>query len=163
MANNNNNNKGSQGRFVLPERADQRAAGQDGLADPARDSERGAWTSRSGSQSQSAFGRLRAERDDTESGLADLQEQRRPDWDGGSLQGTDEREWPAVEPERCSSDAELSWVIGADGKARVVKSGIRLLAHGVPQRVAKLRALGNAIDLRPATAFIQAVHESLSQ
>jgi DNA (cytosine-5)-methyltransferase 1 len=51
----------------------------------------------------------------------------------------------------------LDWVIGADGKPRRVKSGICLLAHGIPARVAKLRALGNAIDLRPAAAFIQAV------
>lgn len=32
-----------------------------------------------------------------------------------------------------------------DGKARRVKPGVRLLAHGVPARVAKLRAGGNAI------------------
>jgi len=50
----------------------------------------------------------------------------------------------------------LEWVIGADGKARRVKPGIRLLAHGIPSRVAKMRALGNAIDLRPAAAFIKA-------
>lgn len=50
----------------------------------------------------------------------------------------------------------LEWVIGADGKARRVKSGIRLLAHGVPARVGKLRAFGNAIDPRPAAAFITA-------
>lgn len=50
----------------------------------------------------------------------------------------------------------LEWVIGADGKARRVKPGVRLLAHGIPARVAKLRALGNAIDLRPAAAFIRA-------
>jgi hypothetical protein len=50
----------------------------------------------------------------------------------------------------------FDWVIGADGKARRVKPGIRLLAHGIPARVAKLRALGNAIDLRPAAAFITA-------
>jgi hypothetical protein len=30
-------------------------------------------------------------------------------------------------------------------------------------RVQKLRALGNAVDLRPATAWVQAVHESLTQ
>ena len=55
-----------------------------------------------------------------------------------------------------------SWVIGADGKARRVKPGIRLLVDGVPSRVAKLRALGNAIDLRPAAAFIDAVASSPS-
>jgi len=37
-----------------------------------------------------------------------------------------------------------------------------LLAHGVPARVAKLRALGNAIDLRPAAAFIEAAMTALS-
>ena len=37
------------------------------------------------------------------------------------------------------------WVIGWDGKARRVKPGIRLLAHGVSARVGRLRAYGNAI------------------
>ena len=50
----------------------------------------------------------------------------------------------------------LDWVVGADGKARRVKSGLRLLAHGVPARVGKLRAFGNAIDPRPAAEFIGA-------
>lgn len=56
-------------------------------------------------------------------------------------------------------DSRHEWVIGADGKSRRVKSGIRLLAHGVPARVGKLRAFGNAIDPRPAAAFIQAASE----
>ena len=50
----------------------------------------------------------------------------------------------------------LGWVFGADGKARRVKPGIRLLAYGIPNRASKLRAYGNAIDLRPAAAFIEA-------
>jgi len=37
------------------------------------------------------------------------------------------------------------WINGHDGKARRVKPGIRLLAHGVSARVGKLRAYGNAI------------------
>jgi DNA (cytosine-5)-methyltransferase 1 len=41
--------------------------------------------------------------------------------------------------------SEAVWVAGADGKARRVKPGVRLLAHGVPTRVGKLRAYGNAI------------------
>ena len=53
-------------------------------------------------------------------------------------------------------DANLDWVIGADGKSRRVKPGIRLLAYGIPNRASKLRAYGNAIDLRPAAAFIEA-------
>ena len=56
---------------------------------------------------------------------------------------------------------EYEWVIGADGKARRVKPGIRLLAHGIPGRVGLLRGFGNAIDPRPAVAFIQAADEAM--
>lgn len=38
-----------------------------------------------------------------------------------------------------------AWIIGHDGKARRVEPSIRLLAHGVPARVGRLRAYGNAI------------------
>lgn len=51
---------------------------------------------------------------------------------------------------------KTSWVVGFDGKRRPVKSGIRLLAHGVPNRVGLLRGFGNAIDHRPAKEFIAA-------
>ena len=37
------------------------------------------------------------------------------------------------------------WLTGADGKARRAQPGIPLLAHGIPNRVGKLRAYGNAI------------------
>ena len=50
----------------------------------------------------------------------------------------------------------FDWVIGADGKARRVKPGIRLLVDGFPSRVGLLRGFGNAIDPRPAAAFISA-------
>ncbi len=56
---------------------------------------------------------------------------------------------------------ETEWVIGTDGKCRRVKPGVRLLAHGIPARVAKLRAFGNAIDPRPAQAFIESVMDIL--
>jgi DNA (cytosine-5)-methyltransferase 1 len=49
---------------------------------------------------------------------------------------------------------------GADGKARPVEPRIRLLAHGIPNRVDKLRGFGNAIDSRPAAAFITAFIQS---
>jgi DNA (cytosine-5)-methyltransferase 1 len=52
------------------------------------------------------------------------------------------------------------WLTGADGKARRVKPGIRLLAHGVPARVAKLRAFGNAIVPQLAAEFIAAYREA---
>lgn len=58
---------------------------------------------------------------------------------------------------RGDPQSRLGWIIGHDGKARrVPESGIRLLADGIPARVGKLRALGNAIDPRPAAAFITA-------
>lgn len=72
-----------------------------------------------------------------------------------------ERSWklggPGGDPEACDSDIE--WAVGADGKARRVKSGLRLLAHGVPGRVGKLRGFGNAIDPRPAAVFIAAYRD----
>lgn len=48
------------------------------------------------------------------------------------------------------------WLNGADGKARRSKSGICLLARGVPARVGKLRAYGNAIVPPLAAEVIKA-------
>ncbi len=53
------------------------------------------------------------------------------------------------------------WLAGADGKARRVKSGVRLLANGVPARVGKLRAYGNAIVPQVAAEVISAFMESV--
>ena len=44
----------------------------------------------------------------------------------------------------------------ADGKARRVESGTFPLAHGIPARVGKLRAYGNAIVPQVAAEFIAA-------
>ena len=58
-----------------------------------------------------------------------------------------------------TTDATSSagWITCADGKARrLPQPGICLLAHRVPARVGKLRGFGNAIDPRPASAFIRA-------
>jgi DNA (cytosine-5)-methyltransferase 1 len=41
--------------------------------------------------------------------------------------------------------SNASWIGGADGKQRRFEPSIRLLAYGVPARVGKLRAYGNAI------------------
>ena len=48
------------------------------------------------------------------------------------------------------------WLTGADGKARRSKPGLPLLAHGVPNRVGKLRAYGNAIVPPLAAEVIRA-------
>lgn len=72
-------------------------------------------------------------------------EQGRPGWSGANGSVT------APDP-----FADLEWIDCPDGKTRPVKSGVRLLAHGVPARVGKLRAFGNAIDPRVAAEFIKA-------
>jgi DNA (cytosine-5)-methyltransferase 1 len=48
------------------------------------------------------------------------------------------------------------WISGADRKQRRFKPSIRLLAHGVPARVGRLRAYGNAIVPQVAAEIIKA-------
>jgi len=51
------------------------------------------------------------------------------------------------------------WLNGADGKTRRAEPNICLLAHGVPARVGKLRAYGNAIVPPLAAEVIKAFME----
>ena len=55
--------------------------------------------------------------------------------------------------------SDYEWLVGADGKARRAQSGIRLLAHGVPGRVGRLRGYGNAIVPPLAAEVIRALME----
>lgn len=88
-----------------------------------------------------------------------------------SCAGHDAADRDAAEPSRDGTDDRLlvgsgrelrsawdgaGWIIGHDGKARRVEHGIRLLAHGVPARVGKLRAYGNAIVPQVAAEVIAA-------
>jgi len=51
------------------------------------------------------------------------------------------------------------WLTGSDGKARRSKPGLPLLAHGIPNRVGRLRAYGNAIVPPLAAEVIKAFME----
>lgn len=52
------------------------------------------------------------------------------------------------------------YITGPDGKARRIEPSIRLLAHGVPARVGKLRAYGNAIVSQVAAEIIKSYMET---
>jgi len=52
--------------------------------------------------------------------------------------------------------SDAIWLTGADGKARRAQPGLPLLAHGVPARVGRLRAYGNAIVPQLAAEVIGA-------
>lgn len=66
-------------------------------------------------------------------------------------------DWAGRRGDACGSAwASAGWLIGHDGKTRRFKPGIRLLAHGIPARVGKLRAGGNAIVPEVAAEVIGA-------
>ena len=52
--------------------------------------------------------------------------------------------------------SDIEWIQCTDGKARPTQPGLFPLAHGYPGRVAKLRAIGNAIVAPLAAEFIRA-------
>lgn len=161
----------SQGRPLSAERAGERATGQDGLAHTDQPCTSEGREQRSGEQCGSG-----GDQEACDSGnVADSTNQRSEwgrearQWDNGSQNfGIDDRGGcrPAsagaitVGQDFMSATAREAdshgWVIGADGKSRRVKPGICLLVNGHPNRVAKLRAFGNAIDPRPAAQWIGA-------
>jgi len=155
---------GSQGRRVLSERASEWAAGADGLADANEPIASKGWQQRSGQlcgaggdpQSRDSGDMADRYGDRANQGRRDVREMpETPERSSGPEHGATVLGRDGLGRDR-HEGSDLEWVIGADGKARRVKPGIRLLAHGVSNRVGKLRGFGNAIDPRPAAAFIEA-------
>ena len=87
-----------------------------------------------------AEGKINSSGDESEDGnVADPNgEHRRPGAEGKN----GERDVVAVSTNAWDGG---EWIECTDGKSRRVKPGVRLLAHGVSGRVARLRALGNAV------------------
>lgn len=56
--------------------------------------------------------------------------------------------------------ADADWLACRDGKWRPVESGTFPLAHGVPGRVVRLRAYGNAINVQQAAEFVRCTTDS---
>ena len=66
-------------------------------------------------------------------------------------------EHPDQRPTRQASPWDNAvWLPCSDGKARRTQPGIHPLAHGVPCRVGRIRAYGNAIVPQVAAAFVRA-------
>ena len=89
--------------------------------------------------------------------VADAGQVRRGRW----RKDTGSETWPdaGIESRSCSFWSDHIWLTGADGKARRAKPGVPLLAHGVPARVGRLRAYGNAIVPQVAAEVISAYME----
>jgi DNA (cytosine-5)-methyltransferase 1 len=78
---------------------------------------------------------------------------------------TPERTQSIVDAESFRMDggwAGAEYIPCRDGKARPAKPGVRLLAHGIPGRVAQLRGLGNAIVPQVAAEFVAAFMDAIT-
>ena len=78
------------------------------------------------------------------------------EWENSNTQGWKEQDVGSV---GLCDGTGLQWIECPDGKLRKIEPSIRLLAHGIPNRVGKLRGLGNAIVPQAAAEFIKAFME----
>lgn len=96
-----------------------------------------------------------------EGGMGDAQQ---PGLERHARHGDDEGGRPlasgsTAEASGLGSWSEYVWIPCADGKARRIEPGLEPLAHGVSNRVGRLRAYGNAIPPEVGARFIGAVME----
>lgn len=89
-----------------------------------------------------------------EDALGDAESERRRRGEDDGYQGRRER--ALRQAGALTPWASGQWVECSDGKARLVEPSIQPMAHGIPKRVARLRAIGNAIVPHVAAAFIRA-------
>jgi DNA (cytosine-5)-methyltransferase 1 len=75
--------------------------------------------------------------------------------EGQPRHGANRSQWALASGSTAEASGAI-WATGADGKARRIEPSIRLLAHGVPARVGRLRAYGNAIVPQVAAEVIGA-------
>jgi DNA (cytosine-5)-methyltransferase 1 len=100
-----------------------------------------------------------------DSALGDANDaQRRADGHAGDNNGWGSPEWhEGYGDAQVASISGLPYLQCPDGKwRRLPPPRVRWLGNGIPSRVAKLRAFGNAIDPRPAAKFITAAMECLA-
>ena len=124
-------------------------SGDHGLANGALDN----------AQENSRRDKKRSERPETERTAS-----RRSSLDGDAVMGNTDSERSQRrldEIRECEFDpwTGSSFVACSDGKARPVKSGILPVAHGISNRVERIRAYGNAIVPQLAAKFIQSYME----
>jgi DNA (cytosine-5)-methyltransferase 1 len=114
-----------------------------------------------GQHRQPVAGLRRAEVHDADGcgafGVGDAPASGRPGASGGS----EVEEQRTAEPGATSHWSDCDWLPCTDGKARPVEPGTFPLAHGVSNRVGRLRAYGNAIVPQVAAAFIGAYVEGV--
>jgi len=76
--------------------------------------------------------------------------------------GRSDEPWRQAHRRKANGWSDASWLECTDGKARPVEPGTFPLAHGIPGRVGRLRAYGNAIVAPLAAEFIAASMDAIS-
>ena len=170
-------NAGSQGRVLgrqdQEREAEQRHLGRDGSAyggshmadaDSSDIQARGGDGLGTGSEGSRDGSVARCRDDDDTRHMADAQQHSRGRQTLPTCNEPQESNGPADQHGGRSSSSSFwsdhIWLTGADGKARRAQPGIPLLAHGIPNRVGKLRAYGNAIVAPLAKEVIIAFMEA---